>query len=617
MPIFLSGQHRFASKSLPLALTSTVKKQLSSGHERQQKVARDCLFKIFDSIYYLLRQGLALRGHVETEGNFFQLLRCFARREANLQQYMKRKTNFLSPNIQNEIIQLFSHNIVRKLASDVRKSGPFSVMVDGTQDVSGQEQESICIRYVDEHLNSHETFFGLYSVESTSGESISTVIFDVLIRLNLPLDNLRAQTYDGAANMSGAYRGCQAKVKEAQPLALHFHCTAHVVNLVMQHSVQASPVIRDALQWVHELGVLMKRSGKFRGMFHQALLQCDEDEGDLQSSVGSSRMIRPLCPTRWLCRLNAINSVIEQYKIILQALSELAVTMGDTAAKARGLLDKFEQGITYFALIMARKPIAVLEQLNVGMQARSANVSGMLKAAAASKTEISNLRCDQNFDEAFALVEERIEILDLEPLKLPRVRRLPKKFDQGGAMPQRKSPKEHYKPQYFQFLDAILAHLNDRLNSDNRDLQMYMALETMIVSGVPDESVLKKYQEIDLLKARYQLPMFSGTTNAKTLHEAQLAYQQMDEACRAMFSEVFIILKLLLVCPVSSCECERSFSALRRLKTFLRASSSQERVNHSIVCHMHKHELDKVDIQGLISEFISRSPQRREVFGSF
>ena len=84
-------------------------------------------------------------------------------------------------------------------------------------------------------------------------------------------------------------------------------------------------------------------------------------------------------------------------------------------AKARGLLDKFEQGITYFALIVARKPTAILEQLNVGMQARSANVSGMLKAVAVSKTEISNLRCEENFDEAFALVKENIELLDFKP----------------------------------------------------------------------------------------------------------------------------------------------------------------------------------------------------------
>lgn len=34
---------------------------------------------------------------------------------------------------------------------------------------------------------------------------------DVLLRLNIPMFGLRAQTYDGAANMSGRYSGAQAQ----------------------------------------------------------------------------------------------------------------------------------------------------------------------------------------------------------------------------------------------------------------------------------------------------------------------------------------------------------------------------------------------------------------------
>lgn len=37
----------------------------------------------------------------------------------------------------------------------------FSVIVDGTQDVSDDEQQSICVRYVDEDFNVHEDLPGL------------------------------------------------------------------------------------------------------------------------------------------------------------------------------------------------------------------------------------------------------------------------------------------------------------------------------------------------------------------------------------------------------------------------------------------------------------------------
>ena len=64
------------------------------------------------------------------------------------------------------------------------------------------------------------------------------MIFDVRMHLELTPENLRAQTYDSAANMKGMHYGCQAKVKSKQPLTLHFHCASHTAYLVLEHSVE-------------------------------------------------------------------------------------------------------------------------------------------------------------------------------------------------------------------------------------------------------------------------------------------------------------------------------------------------------------------------------------------
>lgn len=115
-------------------------------------------------------------------------------------------------------------------------------------------------------FNIHEDFVGLHEIPSTTGDSAANMILDVLTRLCLSISNLQAQTYDGALNMSGKYSGCQAKIKKHQPLALYFHCGAHLPNLVMEQSVTACPLVRDAMQWVHELGVMLRRSGKNKVM---------------------------------------------------------------------------------------------------------------------------------------------------------------------------------------------------------------------------------------------------------------------------------------------------------------------------------------------------------------
>ena len=111
--------------------------------------------------------------------------------------------------------------------------------------------------------------------------------------------------------------------------------------------------------------------------------------------------------------------------------------------------------------------------------------------------------------------------------------------------------------------------------------------------------------------------MFRHTTGMASVREAKLAYQQMSTECRALFPQVQTLLKLLLVCPVTTCECEKSFSALRRLKTWLRNSMSQQRLNHTLVGNVHRNLLDEVDVPALAKEFAEKTEIRRRIFGSF
>ncbi|KAK0156638.1 hypothetical protein N1851_000072 [Merluccius polli] len=66
-----------------------------------------------------------------------------------------------------------------------------------------------------------------------------------------------------------------------------------------------------------------------------------------------------------------------------------------------------------------------------------------------------------------------------------------------------------------------------------------------------------------------------------------------------------------------SAEAERSFSALRRLKTWLQSTMVQIRLNNVAVCHIHKDLLDEVSKGTNCQEFILVNGYRKHVFGSF
>lgn len=196
--------------------------QLSSTVAKAHEEARHCLTEIIGCVGFLVRQGLALRGHELNEGNFHHLLKFKAKGDPLLTSWLTRCHDYTSPQCQNEFLTLFGNIIVRGIASTIRSLPvvQFSIIMDGTQDIQGKEQVSVCLKYVENDLVPQEEFVGLYEMPGTTGE----------LRLHLPISGLRGQTYDGAANMSGRFSGTQAVLKKKQNS--HLLCMYIVVHIV-------------------------------------------------------------------------------------------------------------------------------------------------------------------------------------------------------------------------------------------------------------------------------------------------------------------------------------------------------------------------------------------------
>ena len=75
------------------------------------------------------------------------------------------------------------------------------------------------------------------------------------------------------------------------------------------------------------------------------------------------------------------------------------------------------------------------------------------------------------------------------------------------------------------------------------------------------------------------------------------------------------VMKLLLVLPSSSCSAERSCSALRRLKTYIRSTMSVSKLNHVTVLHIHKTLTDELNIISIVNAFASDNNARKDTFG--
>ena len=64
-------------------------------------------------------------------------------------------------------------------------------------------------------------------------------------------------------------------------------------------------------------------------------------------------------------------------------------------------------------------------------------------------------------------------------------------------------------------------------------------------------------------------------------------------------------LKTYIVRPSSACEAERSFSTLRRLKTYLRSTQTQQRLNNLSILITHREHAEALDLAEAVNEFVS------------
>lgn len=80
------------------------------------------------------------------------------------------------------------------------------------------------------------------------------------------------------------------------------------------------------------------------------------------------------------------------------------------------------------------------------------------------------------------------------------------------------------------------------------------------------------------------------------------------------FPNITILLTIFLTVPLSSAECERSFSVLKRLKTWLRTTMGQDRLSSLALIQINPEILDSLDRKYLVEKFASTKERRATFF---
>ena len=94
-------------------------------------------------------------------------------------------------------------------------------------------------------------------------------------------------------------------------------------------------------------------------------------------------------------------------------------------------------------------------------------------------------------------------------------------------------------------------------------------------------------------------------------------FQSIDDSQKLLLSEICTLGKLLLVMPATNTASERSFSALKRVKTYLRSTTGDVRLNHLMMLHIHRDRSDAIDLVAAANQLVGKQENRKQLFGTF
>lgn len=156
------------------------------------------------------------------------------------------------------------------------------------------------------------------------------------------------------------------------------------------------------------------------------------------------------------------------------------------------------------------------------------------------------------------------------------------------------SPEEHQRIAE-EVCDTILGHTRERFSFTN-----HLVSATLLQSDqfahynktFPEDaltSTVNAYPMLNGSKLKTELGLIYSKDEFKACRGAVDLFQLfMENNLGEVFSETVTLLKIIITTPMTTAEAERCFSTLKRIKTFLRNTMTQERLNALAMLSMEK-----------------------------
>ncbi len=559
------------------------------------------LKSILSAIIFCGTHDIALRGKMSDTGNFIDLINFRANAgDTILQDHLKtcaKNAKYTSPDVQNQLVEICEDVLRRQIVSEVNKIGYWSILADESADISGKEQLSLAIRYFDiDSKIVKEEFLGFVEIIDQTADGIADVILAYCQDLGLEMNNLVGQGYDGCSTMAGRENGVQKKILSAHPLALFMHCASHRINLVA-NDLNKLPTIRNTVGTVKSIIKFFRESPTRRSLVPNIPL---------------------LCETRWTEKYKSIRLFEKNFITIAEKLENLAENGKNpqTQQNANQLLRTCNTPQFIVSLTIMAQYSAMLEPVVAALQAVNLDFEKCQKQIENLITIFNSHR--ENAETEFTFIYKKVKntcnTLDID-LKIPRTacRQTYRNNFQAS------NEEEYFRRSIFiPYLDSLITSLKGRFSSsDNSGIPIISAAFKIH----PKDEAFNSKTKSDFLEAVKVIREMYSIENIDSDAASWYDYWTITPPipCEQVKELTFVdlleytefypairkIIHIVMTLPITTCTVERSFSTLRRIKTWLRSTMAENRLSGLAMMSVHRKriETDATFTDSVIDEF--------------
>jgi len=603
----------------------------------QQQIAknRQIMTSLFNTVIFCGKNNIALRGRRDDDptndslkGNF-QALLSFRVESGDqvLEEHLQnsaRNATYISKTIQNEMITTLGKYIIDNLSREIRECKYFSILADEAADVSNKENLSIVLRFVDKNQTIREEFVGFHLCEEgTTGQAIKDLILTAVANLGLSMNDCRGQCYDGAGNMAGRLNGASSLISSTHNKAIYVHCMNHRLNLCIADSCSLQ-LVRDMMTTVRKLSEFFNNSPKRQ----QHLI---ENIKEMLPNNNREKLIN-VCRTRWVARIDGMTRIVEMLEPVACTLESIALNMDDNGNRGHGnwnidsrndaqsLLNAIN--FTFIvAIVIVRYILDLTRPLTVKLQGKEMDLVRAKDLIAQLKMVLREMQRDIDrehnrlYNEAVTLAAR----VGVQP-SMPRV--VQRQVHRANA--QAATPEAYYRINLTAaFLDHCTQHIDRRFVDEVYSCYkgFYIIPSIMLDNAASWKAQVREFCD----HYRQDIPNVAGLDAELVLWEAlwrdvvnnnrqnvqpipERVSQALAVVDKQAYPNIFVILQLLATIPISSASCERSISTLRYLKTYLRSTMAQDRLNGLALLYVHRDQ--HIDLDHVINLFAQRHPRR-------